>query len=110
MPEYIIREICNVDEKSYDQPIRRSWLAQGKTPLFFASDENMLLGIIAVADVIKEDSASGSQRTSEDMGIRVVMLTGDNERTARAIGKHSWCRSCDRRCSYHREKNVSFVT
>ena len=57
---------------------------QGKTPLFFAED-NRLLGVIAVADVIKEDSA-GAVRELQNMGIRVVMLTGDNERTARAIG------------------------
>ena len=57
---------------------------QGKTPLFFAAD-GKLLGIIAVADVIKED-APQAIRELQDMGIRVVMLTGDNERTARAIG------------------------
>ena len=57
---------------------------QGKTPLFFARDGSML-GVIAVADVIKEDGASAVKEL-RDMGIRVVMLTGDNERTARAIG------------------------
>ena len=57
---------------------------QGKTPLFFARD-GKLLGIIAVADVIKED-APQAIRELQNMGIRVVMLTGDNERTARAIG------------------------
>ena len=57
---------------------------EGKTPLFFAMD-GKLLGIIAVADVIKED-APRAIRELQDMGIRVVMLTGDNERTARAIG------------------------
>ena len=56
----------------------------GKTPLFFSKD-NELIGIIAVADVIKEDSAQ-AVREMQNMGIRVVMLTGDNERTARAIG------------------------
>ena len=58
--------------------------SQGKTPLLFAR-EDQPLGIIAVADVLKEDSprAVGELRK---MGIRVVMLTGDNERTARAIG------------------------
>ena len=56
----------------------------GKTPLYFAED-NRLLGVIAVADVIKEDSPQ-AVRALRDMGIRVVMLTGDNERTARAIG------------------------
>lgn len=56
----------------------------GKTPLFFARDEK-LLGIIAVADVIKEDSPQ-AVRELRAMGIHVVMLTGDNERTAKAIG------------------------
>ena len=56
----------------------------GKTPLFFAKD-GKLIGIIAVADVIKEDS-SQAVRELQGMGIRVVMLTGDNERTAKAIG------------------------
>ena len=56
----------------------------GKTPLYFAED-NRLLGVIAVADVIREDSPQ-AVRALRDMGVRVVMLTGDNERTARAIG------------------------
>ena len=56
----------------------------GKTPLFFTKDDK-LLGIIAVADVIKEDSPE-AVRQLQNMGIRVVMLTGDNERTAKAIG------------------------
>ena len=59
--------------------------SQGKTPLFF-SEEEKLLGIIAVADVIKEDSPEAI-RQLRNMGIKTVMLTGDNERTARAIGK-----------------------
>ena len=57
---------------------------QGKTPLFFSRD-GQLAGIIAVADVIKEDSAQ-AVRELRNMGIHVVMLTGDNERTAKAIG------------------------
>ncbi len=57
---------------------------QGKTPLFFGLDDR-LLGIIAVADVIKEDSPQ-AVRELRNMGIHVVMLTGDNEHTARAIG------------------------
>ena len=57
---------------------------QGKTPLFFAEDGRPA-GIIAVADVIKEDSAEAVHQL-QNMGIEVVMLTGDNERTARAIG------------------------
>ena len=57
---------------------------EGKTPLFF-SREGTLIGIIAVADVIKEDSPRAVKEL-QDMGIHVVMLTGDNERTAKAIG------------------------
>ena len=60
---------------------------QGKTPLLFASDSK-LAGIIAVADVIKEDSPQ-AVKEFQNMGIRVVMLTGDNEKTARAIGKQA---------------------
>ncbi len=58
---------------------------EGKTPLFFMRD-NKLLGIIAVADVIKEESPQAI-RQLQNMGIKVVMLTGDNERTAKAVGK-----------------------
>ncbi len=61
--------------------------ADGKTPLLFAEDDK-LLGIIAVADPIKEDSAEAI-RELKHMGIRVVMLTGDNERTAQAIGREA---------------------
>lgn len=57
---------------------------QGKTPLFFAAD-GKLEGIIAVADTMKEDSREAINQL-KNMGIRVVMLTGDNERTAQAIG------------------------
>lgn len=60
---------------------------EGKTPLFFARGGE-LCGIIAVADVLKEDSPQAI-REMRDMGIRVVMLTGDNERTARAIGNQA---------------------
>ncbi len=59
---------------------------EGKTPLFFAEDK--LFGMIAVADVIKEDSRQAVEEL-QDMGIHVVMLTGDNERTAKAIGKQA---------------------
>lgn len=59
----------------------------GKTPLFF-SKGNKLLGIIAVADVIKEDSPRAIKEL-RDMGIKVVMLTGDNVKTADAIGKQA---------------------
>ena len=57
---------------------------EGKTPLFFSSDDE-LYGIIAVADTIKEDSAKAIKEM-QNMGIHVVMLTGDNKRTADAIG------------------------
>ena len=60
---------------------------EGKTPLFFAADDR-LCGIIAVADTIKEDSPE-AVRQLKKMGIRVVMLTGDNEQTAGAIGKQA---------------------
>ena len=56
----------------------------GKTPLWFSYD-GKLLGVVAVADVIKEDSPQ-AVRELQNMGIRVVMITGDNERTAKAIG------------------------
>jgi len=58
--------------------------AQGKTPLFF-EENGRLLGIVAVADVIKSDSPEAVRRM-RSMGLKVVMLTGDNERTANAIG------------------------
>ena len=58
---------------------------QGKTPLFFAED-GKILGVIAVADVVKEDSIDAISQLKE-MGIEVVMLTGDNQKTAEAIGK-----------------------
>ena len=61
--------------------------AQGKTPLFFGGAGH-LLGMIAVADTIKEDSARAI-RELQNMGIRVVMLTGDNQRTADAIGRQA---------------------
>ncbi len=61
--------------------------AQGKTPLFFGGADR-LLGIIAVADTIKEDSPRAIKEL-QNMGIRVVMLTGDNQRTADAIGRQA---------------------
>ena len=61
---------------------------QGKTPLFFAKNDD-LIGVVAVADVMKEDSAPAVKEL-QNMGIRVVMLTGDNPRTAKAIG--DWAR------------------
>ena len=61
--------------------------SEGKTPLFFGG-AGRLLGVIAVADTIKEDSPEAI-RQLQDMGIRVVMLTGDNQRTADAIGRQA---------------------
>ncbi len=60
---------------------------EGKTPLFFAKEDE-LLGVIAVADQMKEDSPKAIKEL-QNMGIRVVMLTGDNQRTAQAIGKQA---------------------
>ncbi len=62
-----------------------SFAREGKTPMFFAKDKK-LIGIIAVADTIKEDSAKAISEL-KNMGIKVVMLTGDNETTAKAIGE-----------------------
>lgn len=77
-----IQKKCNIssdiDKKA------QIFAEEGKTPLFFALD-NKLLGMIAVADVIKEDSPQAI-RELQNMGIHVVMLTGDNEKTAKAIG------------------------
>ena len=69
------------------QAISRQLAEEGKTPLFFAWGSE-LVGIIAVADVIKEDSPRAIAAL-KDMGIQVVMLTGDNERTAKAIGRQA---------------------
>ena len=60
---------------------------EGKTPLYFAVD-NRVVGVIAVADVIKKDSRNAISFLKE-LGIRVVMITGDNEKTARAVGKQA---------------------
>ncbi len=71
-----------------DMEAAASHLAEkGKTPLYFARDDQ-LLGILAVADVIKEDSPAAIEELHR-MGIRVVMLTGDNPRTAAAIGQQA---------------------
>ena len=67
--------------------VAERFAGEGKTPLFFAIGMN-LLGIIAVADTIKEDSPEAI-RQLRNMGIKVVMLTGDNETTAKAIGKQA---------------------
>ena len=80
-----ISEACRVPEKTKAQA--EALAEEGKTPLFFARG-GKLAGIIAVADVIKEDSPK-AVRELQNMGIRVVMLTGDNERTAKAIGRQA---------------------
>lgn len=77
-----ISNLVNVSEDMKKQADSLAGL--GRTPLLFAEDDR-LIGIIAVADVIKEDSPEAVEEL-KNMGIHVVMLTGDNERTARAIG------------------------
>lgn len=77
-----IKTRCNISS-DIDEKAQKLAL-EGKTPLFFAL-EHTLLGIIAVADVIKEDSPKAIAEL-QNMGIHVVMLTGDNEKTAKAIG------------------------
>lgn len=69
------------------QETAEGFAEEGKTPLFFCGEEGML-GIIAVADVMKEDSPRAVKEL-QDMGIRVVMLTGDNRRTAQTIGRQA---------------------
>ncbi len=76
---------AQVPPRLHEQAQRLS--EEGKTPLFFARD-GKTIGIIAVADVIKEESPQ-AVRELQNMGIRVVMLTGDNERTARAVGRQA---------------------
>lgn len=77
-----IREQCFIGEEA--ERLAAEFSSQGKTPLYF-SDGDRLLGIIAVADTIKEDSVQAIESLKK-MGLYTVMLTGDNERTARAIG------------------------
>ena len=66
------------------EQLAAGWAQEGKTPLYFALGDR-LLGVIAVADTLKPDSAS-AVRELKELGLRVVMLTGDNEKTAAAIG------------------------
>ena len=80
-----IKQLANITPAIVAQS--DSLAAQGKTPLFFAQN-NKLLGIIAVADTIKPDSAHAIAELKQ-MGIKVTLLTGDNERTARAIAKQA---------------------
>ena len=82
--EYIAAQ-CELPPAISDQA--RILSDQGKTPLLFARD-GVVLGMIAVADVIKEDSPHAVHEL-QNMGIRVIMLTGDNQRTAKAIGKQA---------------------
>ena len=77
-----ISESASVSDEMKQRAVTLS--EEGKTPLFFGKN-GCLTGIIAVADVIKEDSPKAVEEL-KNMGIHVVMLTGDNERTARAIG------------------------
>ena len=79
----LVSEKIKISKKMLEKADRLA--EDGKTPLFFASSDEFY-GIIAVADVIKEDSVAAVKQL-ENMGIRVVMLTGDNKRTARAIGR-----------------------
>lgn len=80
-----ISSITNIDKKVIKQA--DDLATKGKTPLLFVMD-NQLLGIIAVADVVKSDSPKAIKEL-QDMGIKVVMVTGDNEKTAQAIAKES---------------------
>jgi len=80
-----ISSIANIDEKIIKQAYDLA--TKGKTPLLFVMD-NQLLGIIAVADVVKSDSPKAIKEL-QNMGIKVVMVTGDNEKTAQAIAKES---------------------
>lgn len=80
-----ISSIANIDENIIKQA--DDLATKGKTPLLFVMD-NQLLGIIAVADVVKSDSPKAIKEL-QNMGIKVVMVTGDNEKTAHAIAKES---------------------
>ena len=80
-----VGEKAEISEKV--QELAKQLSEEGKTPLFFARN-GRLMGVIAVADVVKEDSPEAVRQLKE-MGIRVVMLTGDNERTANAIGRQA---------------------
>jgi len=78
-----IKTVAEIDEKSSDEASK--YAAEGKTPIFFAK-EGTLIGLAALSDTVKEDSADAVD-TMKKMGLRVVMLTGDNEKTAAAIAK-----------------------
>ena len=83
--EKYIGSIISLSEES--KKISNHLAMEGKTPLFFVKEKD-LIGIIAVADMMKEDSKEAIKQL-QNMGIEVVMVTGDNERTANAIGKQA---------------------
>ena len=83
--EKYIGSIISLSEES--KKISNNLAMEGKTPLFFVKEQD-LIGIIAVADMMKEDSKEAIKQL-QNMGIEVVMVTGDNERTANAIGKQA---------------------
>ncbi len=88
---YIAGNRAMVEEAGLDpaplDPAAQALAGEGKTPMYLASpDQKQVLGLIAVADVMKPDSPEAI-RQLQNMGLRVVMLTGDNQRTAEAIGK-----------------------
>ncbi len=83
--EKYIGSIISLSEES--KKISNNLAMEGKTPLFFVKEKE-LIGIIAVADMMKEDSKEAIKQL-QNMGIEVVMVTGDNERTANAIGKQA---------------------
>ena len=78
-----IRSVVSVSEEISEKA--DALAEEGKTPLFFAAD-GKLVGVIAVADTMKEDRPQAI-RELKNLGLKVVMLTGDNERTAKAIGR-----------------------
>ena len=79
----LIEKTAKVPDEIREKAV--SLAEEGKTPLFFSKDET-LLGVIAVADTMKADSAEAVKQL-KNMGIKVVMLTGDNERTAKAVAE-----------------------
>ena len=80
-----VESVCPIPPSALETAER--WAAEGKTPLFFTS-EHEFMGVIAVADTIKEDG-SAAIREMKELGLRVVMLTGDNRRTAEAIAREA---------------------
>lgn len=77
-----------MQENGISIPALNELKSQGKTPLYFACEDGTYLGAIAVADVLKEDSVQAVHRM-KDMGLHVVMLTGDNRNTAEAIAENA---------------------